>query len=273
VFSRPPPHGTLPHIDGSEALIDCPDRTATGSVCDRAPAVSVCLTNVRLASRNFGVVGEPPEGPPERRNFPPELLAKAAANPGGSVYEIDGSQVPDPNGYVPPEAIIGEFTVDENGQPTGIFRRNPKYGPIRDDFTRLTDPPPWLGWLPGEPSAVIRTALLKNLTDQIPRSTLEWVKITEEPAFRTGFVSDPNDTEAPNDMLKGTVTRAGLALAFVLSVVTPTQERYFLRGGFSWAATCLDRPWERKDRTWFEVDVPFSQVASVLEQRVYFDRE
>jgi hypothetical protein len=228
----------------------------------------------RLVSRNFGVVAEPPEGPPERREFPPELLAEAAANPGGSVYEIDGSQVPDPYGYVPPEAIIGEFTVDENGQPTGIFLRNPKYGPIRDDFTRLTDPDHWLGWLPGEPSAAIRSELLERLTDQVPGSTLEWVKITEKPAFRTGFVhNNPNNTDDSSDKVRVIVTRAGLAVAFVLSVVTPELHRYFHEGGFSWVATRLDRPGEREDRTWFEIDVPFSEVAAVLDQRMYFDRE
>jgi len=60
--------------------------------------------------------------------LPADLVAAAAANPGGSVAEIDGSVaeidgsvaeidgsvaeidgsvVSDPNGYVPPEAIIG----------------------------------------------------------------------------------------------------------------------------------------------------------------------
>ena len=50
----------------------------------------------------------------EKRRLPADLVAAAAANPGGSVAEIDGSVaeidgsvVSDPNGYVPPEAIIG----------------------------------------------------------------------------------------------------------------------------------------------------------------------
>jgi hypothetical protein len=160
-----------------------------------------------------------------RRTRPPELLAEAAAHPGGSVYEIDGSQVPDPNGYVPPVAIIGEFPVDENGQPTGIFLRNPKYGPIQDDFTRLTDPDHWLGWLPDEPSVSIRNALLEHLTDRVPGSTLEWVKITEKPVFRTAVVGNPNDATDPDGMKRTTLTRAGLAVALVLSVVTtpPTE--------------------------------------------------
>lgn len=214
-----------------------------------------------------------PDWPSERRGLPTELLAEAAANPGGTVAEIDGNHIPDANGYVPPEAVIGVYTVDGNGQPTGIFRRNPNYGPIQDDFARLTAPDHWLGWLPGEPSAVIRTELLKTLEDQVPGSTLEWVKVTDEPKFLTGFVRNPNDTETPNDMVRGTVTRAGLAVAFVLSVVTPSRQRFFLHGGFSWAATGLDRPGERQDRTWFDLDVPFSEVVSALEQRLNFDRQ
>jgi hypothetical protein len=213
------------------------------------------------------VVRTEPDWPSERRELPTELLAEAATNPGGIVAEIDGRQVPDANGYVPPEAIIGVFTVDSSGLPTGEFLRNPNYGPIREDFTKLTAPNHWLGWLPGEPSAVVREALLECITLQAPGSMLEWVKITEEPAFLTGLASrDPSDTH------KFTVTRAGVAVAFVLSVVMLSQQRYFVRGGFSWAATGLDRPGERKDRTWFDVNMPFTEVAAALEERLNFDR-
>jgi hypothetical protein len=224
-------------------------------------------------SRNFGAVVKPREGPSEQRDFPPELLAEAAAHPGGSVYEIDGSQVPDPNGYVPPEAIIGEFPVNENGQPTGVFLCNPKYGPIQDDFTRLTEPDHWLGWLPDEPSASIRNALVEHLTDRVPGSTLEWVKITEKPVFRTAVVGNPDDTTDPDGMVRMTLSRAGLAVALVLSVVTPELHRYFHEGGFSWVATRLHRPAEREDRTWLEIEVPFSEIAAALDKRMFFDRE
>jgi hypothetical protein len=54
---------------------------------------------------------------------PPELLSEASARPGGTVAEIDGSMVSDPNGYIPNEAILGVFLVGPDGVPTGEYRR------------------------------------------------------------------------------------------------------------------------------------------------------
>ena len=99
------------------------------------------------------VAGETLEWPRGRRQLPAQLAAEAAANPGGSVAEIDGAMVSDPDGYVPPEAIIGVFAV---GRATGVYLRNPRYGPVRDDFARLESPDHWLGWLPGTPGWAVR---------------------------------------------------------------------------------------------------------------------
>jgi hypothetical protein len=63
------------------------------------------------------------------REFPTELLAQAATTPGGWVYEIDGAQVSDPNGAVPPEAIKGGWAVGDDGKPTGEYQANPNYRP------------------------------------------------------------------------------------------------------------------------------------------------
>jgi hypothetical protein len=60
---------------------------------------------------------------------PPELVAEARRNPGGWVYEIDGDMVDDPNGAVPPEAIIGAWKVDQDGNLTGEYDENPNYRP------------------------------------------------------------------------------------------------------------------------------------------------
>jgi hypothetical protein len=65
----------------------------------------------------------------DRREFPPELVDEASANPGGWVYEIDGEMVDDPNGDVPPEAIIGAWQVNARGKIYGDFRPNPNYRP------------------------------------------------------------------------------------------------------------------------------------------------
>src|SRR6266851_642832 len=66
--------------------------------------------------------------PIERRTMPGHLAAEAAAHPGGWVYEIDGSMVSNPDGYVPAEAIIGGFAVGKDGRPTGEYARNPGHG-------------------------------------------------------------------------------------------------------------------------------------------------
>ena len=63
------------------------------------------------------------------REFPPHLLAEAASTPGGWVYEIDGRQVSDSNGAVPPEAIKGAWAVGDDGEPTGEYAPNPNYRP------------------------------------------------------------------------------------------------------------------------------------------------
>ncbi len=77
--------------------------------------------------------------------------------------------VSDPNGYVPPEAIIGVYPVGPDGQATGEFIRNPGYGTVRDDFTRLESPDHWLGWLPGSPAAAMRGQIEEILAGQVPR--------------------------------------------------------------------------------------------------------
>ena len=59
------------------------------------------------------------------RKFPAELLAEAARNPNGSVCAIRPGV--DPNGAVPPEDIIGAWSVGPDGKPTGKFIPNPKF--------------------------------------------------------------------------------------------------------------------------------------------------
>ncbi|MFD8706128.1 hypothetical protein ACFV1W_26585 [Kitasatospora sp. NPDC059648] len=58
---------------------------------------------------------------------PAELVAEAARQPGGWVYEIDADMTADPNGEVPPEAIMGAWKVDDHGRLTGEYEANPKY--------------------------------------------------------------------------------------------------------------------------------------------------
>jgi hypothetical protein len=53
------------------------------------------------------------------------MLAEAARNPGGWVYEIDGKF--DPNGRVPVSGIIRAWKISPAGTPTGEVWENPEY--------------------------------------------------------------------------------------------------------------------------------------------------
>ena len=50
---------------------------------------------------------------------------EAKRNPGGWVYQIDGSY--GPHECVPPEMIVGAWKVDEDGIIVGEFEPNPNY--------------------------------------------------------------------------------------------------------------------------------------------------
>ncbi|MFG2573358.1 type VII secretion system-associated protein [Streptomyces sp. NPDC048481] len=56
-----------------------------------------------------------------------ELRAEAARNPGAWVYAVDPHF--DAAGQVPPYGVVGAWKVDEHGEITGEFKRNPNYRP------------------------------------------------------------------------------------------------------------------------------------------------
>jgi len=204
-----------------------------------------------------------PDWPQEHRVMPAHLAAEAAANPGGSVAEIDGTVVTDPDGYVPAEAIIGCYLVGDDGRATGIYVRNPSYGPVRDDFARLEQPDHWLGWLPDTPARSLRSQLQDMLASKVVGSVLSWVKITEEPVFLTVGVRSPAD---PQRMI---VRRAGLAVIFALGVLSPQHKPAILTGAFTWAVTGLDQPGHRRDRTWIDLHTTREQAEELLDYRIH----
>ncbi len=59
------------------------------------------------------------------RRFPEALLAEARAHPNGWVYEIRPGA--DPLRTVAPEDVVGAWSVDGSGEPTGEFTPNQKY--------------------------------------------------------------------------------------------------------------------------------------------------
>jgi hypothetical protein len=201
--------------------------------------------------------------PRERRDLPAQLVAEAAANPGGAVAEIDGSLVPDRDGYVPSEAVVGIYPVGPDGVATGEYIRNPRYGTVRDDFTPLESPDHWLGWLPDTPSSAVRSSIEGIIVEQVPGSVVQWVKVVHEPAFLTGGRRVP---DAPTRVI---VTRAGLAAPFALGVHPPAGRPEILTGVFSWIAVGLDTPDNRRDRVWLDLGMTPQQGEELLQQRIY----
>lgn len=213
--------------------------------------------------RSALMADETPDWPREKRQLPSSLVAAAAANPGGSVAEIDGSVVHDPNGYVPPEAIIGAFEVGPDGRATGVYVRNPQYGQVRDDLTELESPDHWLGWLPDTPGRSIRAALEEILAGQVAGAVLEWVKIVADPVFLTVGVRSPSDSG------KVIIRRAAIAVVFALGVRAPERRLEILTGAFSWATAGLDRPGSRRDRTWLDLGMSREHAEELLRYRVH----
>lgn len=71
----------------------------------------------------FGRKGKRKLEPPTSAGF----TAEARANPSGWVYEIaDGW---DPNGAVPPGAIVRGWKIGPTGTPTGEYQDNPNHDP------------------------------------------------------------------------------------------------------------------------------------------------
>jgi hypothetical protein len=197
-----------------------------------------------------------------RKSPPAELVAQAAANPGGAVAAIDPDYAGHPDGFVPGEAVRGYWLVGQDGKLTGEFRENAGYGPPQDDFAALTGVDHWLGWLGDDPAAAVRGAILDCLVQQVPTAELEWVKILEKPRFLTGGRRSPDDEGSI------VVTRAGLAASFALSVVGG-RKREVLTGAFSWAAGGLDRPGERTSRVWLDLWTGLDDAEGMLRERIY----
>ncbi|NEA37135.1 hypothetical protein [Streptomyces sp. SID13031] len=200
---------------------------------------------------------------PWRRKKPASgLVAEAARTPGGWVYEIDQDWLDDPDGDVPPEAIRGGWKVDDAGRITGEFVPNDKHSPPCDDFSALTDPDHWLGWLGDDPGQTVRDSIELTLADQVEGAKVQWLRFTDEPEFLTGgkpFPDDPNRIQ---------VVRTGLAVQFILAVVQPSGQREVLTGVFSLAVAGMDEP-EARERSWFDLGATMEQIRPLLKDRLF----
>jgi hypothetical protein len=153
--------------------------------------------------------------------------------------------------------------VDNSGNLTGEYQENPRHGVPQDDFTKLTDPDHWLGWLGDDPATAVRKGIEECLRGQVADAVVEWVKILETPRFLTA--GRPH-SEVEQFML---VTRAALAAPFALSVHASQHGRSVLLGVFSWAAVNLSPPGVRKDRHWFDLGVGLDWAGEQLQRRIY----
>ena len=62
-----------------------------------------------------------------KRDLPPEAHEEARRNPGGRVYQVEGDYGPDD--FIPPEAVVGFWAVDDDGKIVGDFIPNPTHKP------------------------------------------------------------------------------------------------------------------------------------------------
>jgi hypothetical protein len=131
---------------------------------------------------------------------------------------------------------------------------------MTDDFTPLTEPDHWLGWLGDDPARAVREQIEGMLRQQKATARLDWVRLLGEPHFLTG------GRKLPDEPTKIVVTRAGLAVAFELQVWSEGGlDR--LRGVFSWVAA-LDGA-DRRDRVWLDLGDDAKSAPERLTARIY----
>ncbi|WP_020519715.1 hypothetical protein [Catelliglobosispora koreensis] len=191
---------------------------------------------------------------------PADLVQQAAENPGGWVYEINHEWVPDPNGFVPNEAIRGGWQVGDDGKLTGEFRENPNYGPPHDDFSKLLEPDHWLGWLGDDPAQAIRESVEEIIAEQVPGAVIEWMKITDTPKFLTAGRRDESDSS------QLIVTKTGIAAPFAVGVRSIV-ERDILWGVHTIVIVGMDDPDTARSRVWFELRAPLDEAEKQLPVR------
>jgi hypothetical protein len=133
-----------------------------------------------------------------------------------------------------------------------------------DDFTPLTSADHWLGWLGDDPARTLRDAIERSLQQQVPKATLNWVRLGPTPHFLTGGRRDPADEG------KVIVTRAALAVTFDLEVDDGAGQIERLAGSYSWVAAGLDEgEGGRLDRVFFDLGASLDEARAALQARIY----
>ncbi|MBO0853165.1 MAG: hypothetical protein J2P18_05285 [Nocardia sp.] len=193
---------------------------------------------------------------------PPEgLIPAAAANAGGSVFDIDSDWVDDPNGYVPPGAIEGLYPVGRDGRLIGQYYRNPDHSPPRDDFRMLHAKEfVSLALLGDDPDTAVRDELLGAVTAQVEGAEAEWIWVADKPVEQ--IAGTPTDGGAMK------VTRAALAVPVALSVRTAGRPRQILAGTLTivWAGVAGPR---RRHRVWLDLWKTLDWAVQRFRDRIF----
>jgi hypothetical protein len=137
---------------------------------------------------------------------------------------------------VPPEAIVGAYVIGADRRPTGDYLRNPRYGPVRDDLTRLESPDRQLGWIPGDPARAVRGTTRGAAGRPGRRITRGVVKAIDEPHSPRPLPGSPSGADGL------IVRRAAVAVPSALGVRLPGRRPEILTGVLTWAAAGLDIP-------------------------------
>ncbi|NKY85854.1 hypothetical protein [Nocardia veterana] len=201
------------------------------------------------------------QSPPPGRRPPQALVDAAAANPGGSVVDIDPAWVDDPNGFVPPGAVRGRYEVDERGGLTGAYHRNPHHTAPRDDVGKLLAENCLPLLLMGtDPGAALRAEILRTLTAQIEGTRVDWIWVHDTP--RHQIAGKP---KADGYL---TVSRAALGVPFALSVRAPGRRREVLAGTFTWIWAGLDQP-DPSQRVWLDLGMSADWAQDQFPSRMF----
>ncbi len=117
-----------------------------------------------------------------------------------------------------------------------------------DDFSPLLDTEHMFKWLADEPFPAIRTDVESLLCQSVAGSRLLSFQVTSTPQWLTGGRREGEDAKHV------ILVRTGVAFEFMLSVQTPANDVFDLKGVYTRCGYRLDDPENRKYQSWLDID-------------------
>jgi len=124
------------------------------------------------------------------------------------------------------------------------------------DFERLLPTEHMMKWLTPEPQTAIRTQIDTILNQQVPGSILLGFRVTSEPDWLT------RARPSADDPAKVILVSTGFAFEFELSVRSPEETIFDLKGVFSWVGLHLDDLSSIQHQTWLDLDGDLSTLGA-----------